>query len=133
MVLEKLTPNSSNVSKIKYNTENQEMAVFFIPKERKNSFKTLEDLQNAQKEILEEDDNSNGKVNVWEVFEEKYKVNFFEELDRLERNSKKIYIFSNVELEVYQEIIDSESVGGTLNKLVTKNKEKYPFKVDIMG
>ena len=136
MILEQETPKSSNIRKIKYNTDNNEMAVFFIPKLRKNSFKTLEDLHNAQKELMNEvglSEEPKPDGNIWKVFEEKYKLNFFEELDRLERNPNKIYIYSNVEVEVYHQIVKAESVGSELNKLVVKNKDKYPFKLDLLS
>ena len=38
-----------------------------------------------------------------------------------------VYEYANVPLEVFQEILQAESVGKTFNRLVKSNPTQYPF------
>lgn len=37
------------------------------------------------------------------------------------------YLYENVELDVYNSIVNSESIGKALNECVVRNKEKYKY------
>lgn len=132
MIYEQDITTSSNISTIKYHSMLKELAVYYIPKPRKNSFKTLEALQQAQQELMEELGQTPTE-NVWQAFKDRYNLDFFDELNRLERKATKIYIYSNVTLDIYNQIVGAESVGGKLNELVISKPDDFPFRTDIVA
>lgn len=38
------------------------------------------------------------------------------------------YAYDNVERHVFDEIVSSDSIGGSFNTLVRKNPERYPYR-----
>lgn len=113
--------NSTNIKRLEYNQKNKELSVWFIPKERKNSFKDKKALDKAVKYLGNTSD-------LAKSFKEKYKVDYFKELDRLTNAVNKHFVYSNVEESTYNEIIEAESVGSTFRKLIINNVELYSVK-----